>query len=57
MRTIEDIRLETKISDMIIELINEARDGKLDDVDDGDLDGLVGALAMNIINIVRETKL
>ncbi len=54
MRTIEDISLEAKISDIIIELLNEAREGKLDGIDNGDLDGIVGALAMNIINMVRE---
>jgi hypothetical protein len=56
MKTIEDIRLEAKISGMIVELINEARDGKLDGVDHGDLDGIVGALAMKIIKMVREQK-
>lgn len=56
MKTIQDIRLETKISDIIIELLNEAREGKLDGIDNGDLDGIVGALTMNIINMVREQK-
>ena len=54
MKKIEVIKLEAKVSGMVIELINEARDGKLDDVDHGDLDAVVGALATKIIDMVRE---
>lgn len=53
MKSIEDIRLEAKVSDMILGLAEEARDGKLEDVDDGDLAGICEALAVNIINTVK----
>lgn len=53
MKTIEDIKLEMKVSDMILTLVREAIDGKLDDTPNGDVQGVCEALAINIIKEVR----
>ncbi len=50
MKNIEDIRLEGKVSNMILDLI----DSGLDDMPRGDLQGAVEALAINIIRTVKE---
>jgi hypothetical protein len=49
MKTIEDIRLEMKISDMILELIDDG----FEDMPRGDIQGVVEALAMRIIQTVK----
>ena len=54
MKNIDDIRLEMKVSDMILTLVREAIDGELDDEPNGDVQGICEALAINIINVVRE---
>ena len=54
MKTIEDIRLEMAVSDQILGLVREAIDGDLDDVPNGDLQGICEALAMKIIKTVKE---
>ncbi len=54
MKTIEDIRLESKVSDMILNLVREAIAGELDDTPNGDVQGTCEALAINIIEVVRE---
>jgi hypothetical protein len=54
MKTIEDIRLESTVSDMILELVREALAGQLDDVPNGDIQSICEALAMNIIRVVKE---
>ena len=52
MKTTKDILLESKISDMILVLVREAKQGKLD-IPNGDVQAICAALAMQIINIVR----
>lgn len=54
MKTIEDIRLESMVSDKILKLVQEAINGDLDDVPNGDVQGVCEALAMNIIRTVKE---
>ncbi len=53
MKTIEDIRLEGKVSDLILEFVQNIGPA-LDDITTSDLQGTCGALAMNIIKIVKE---
>lgn len=54
MRTIEDIRLESAVSDMILEIVRQAIDGDLDEMPNGDVQGACEALAVNIIRVVKE---
>jgi hypothetical protein len=54
MKTIEDLRLEMTVSDMILELVREAINGDLNEVPNGDVQGICEALAMNIIRVVKE---
>lgn len=56
MKRKEDILLEGKVSDMILDLVRDAIDGKLDDTPNGDVQGICEALAVNIINAVREGR-
>jgi hypothetical protein len=42
------------ISDEILELVAQAQQGELDDVTSGDMQAITEALAMKIINQVRE---
>lgn len=56
MRTIEDLRLEMAVSEEILELVRDAIAGDLDDMPNGDLQGVCEALAAKIIKAVRETK-
>jgi len=54
MKTIEDIRLEAKVSDMILELVRDALAGHLDEEPNGDIQSICEALAMQIIKTVKE---
>jgi len=54
MKTIQDIRLEMKVSDIILELVRDAIDGKLDEMPNGDVQGTCEAAAMIIIGMVKE---
>ena len=49
----EDIRLQFKISDMILEVVRDAIDGGFADTPNGDVQGVCEALAMRIIAEVR----
>jgi hypothetical protein len=51
---IEKLRLEMKISDMILDLVRDAIDGKLANEPNGDVQGLCEALAQQIIVVVKE---
>jgi hypothetical protein len=53
MKSRDDIRLEGKVSNMILDLVREAIDGELDDMPNGDVQGICEALAINIIKTVR----
>jgi hypothetical protein len=48
------VRLQMKISDMILDLVRDAIDGKLDDEPNGDVQGICEALAIQIIAKVKE---
>ena len=54
MKTREDIRLEMKVGDIILELVRDAIDGKLDEAPNGDVQGICEAAAMIIIGMVKE---
>ena len=54
MKTIEDIRLEMTVSGAILDLVREAMAGELDEVPNGDLQGMCEALAAKIIKTVKE---
>ncbi len=54
MKTIEDIRLECKVGDIILELVRDAIDGKLDEFPNGDVQSTCEAAAMIIIKMVKE---
>lgn len=54
MKTRNEMRLEMKVSDMILTLVREAINGDLDDVANGDVQGICEALAMNIVSVVKE---
>lgn len=56
MKTIEDMRLEMAVSEEILELVRDAINGDLDEVPNGDVQGICEALAMKIIKTVKETK-
>jgi hypothetical protein len=51
MKTIDDIRLEIEISDLILGLID---DDLANELSRGDLQGVVTATAMNIVTLVRD---
>ena len=51
MKTIEDIKLEMKVSDLILEV---ARVAEQRDIDNSDLQGLAQVSAMKIIKLLRE---
>jgi hypothetical protein len=53
MKSIDDIKLEMRVSDMILTLVREAIDGELDDMPNGDVQGTCEALAINIIKVVK----
>ena len=48
MKTIEDIKLEMKVSDYILEV------ARIRDIDNSDLQGLAQVSAMKIIKLLRE---
>ena len=50
MKTSQDMRLEAKVSGMILELVEPY----VDDMSYSDLQGVVQVLAMNIIKTVKE---
>lgn len=50
---IEDVRLIHEVSNMVLELVMQARDGELEDMDDGDIDGVCMTRAVKIIEVVR----
>lgn len=54
MKSLDDIKLEMMVGDPILFLLREAIEGKFEDIPNGDIQGLVGALAQNIIKIVKE---
>ncbi len=54
MKTIEDIRLECKVGNIILELVRDAIDGRFDEVPNGDVQGTCEAAAMIIIGMVKE---
>jgi len=56
MKTIEDIRLEDKVSGMILDLVRDAQSGQLDGVPNGDIQSICEALAMKIIKAVKEAE-
>lgn len=56
MKTIEDIRLEAKVSGMILDLVRDAQAGDLNEVPNGDVQGICEALAMKIIETVKGDK-
>ncbi len=53
MKTREDIRLEFKVSNMILELVDQTMQGDLNDTPHSDIQGICEALAMNIIKTVK----
>ncbi len=48
MKTREDIGLEMKVSGIILDLVRDAIDGKLDEVPNGDIQGMCEAAAMTM---------
>jgi hypothetical protein len=50
---VQRVRLEMKASDMILDLVRQAKAGELDDVPNGDVQGICEALAMGIIKEVK----
>lgn len=54
MKTIEDIKLEAKVSEMIIAAFNDFADPGADVLAYSDLVDISEALAMNIIRTVKE---
>jgi hypothetical protein len=52
---VKRVRLEMKVSGMILDLVREAAAGELDDVPNGDVQGICEALAVRVIEEVNRT--
>lgn len=55
MKSKEEILLESKVSDILINLVEEAKD-LYDNMTTSDLQGYLQVKAMNIIKLVRDGK-
>lgn len=56
MKDIKDIRLEAKITAILMEIYEHGAENYYEDLDYSDLSGTFMAKAMNIIEMVREAK-